>query len=129
MLFGDSCVACAGLGAALDAKGVCTCGAFATLVDDATDSTAVCECNTNFLPFKDDCVMCSGIGAFVNEAGQCSCGTGATLEVIDNLVQCVCQTSLIQSSDVCFQCDGGKISVHNLFIHVNRSTGKRCLHL
>ena len=110
MLFGDSCVPCAGLGAALDAKGVCTCGAFATLVDSATDGTAVCECNKNFMPFKDVCVMCSGVGAFVNDEGLCSCGSGALLSVIDNLVQCVCQATLVQSGDACFQCDGGKIS-------------------
>ena len=63
MLFDDSCIACAGTGATLDVNGVCQCANFATLIDNATDSTAVCQCNTNYLPFIDACVMCYGVGA------------------------------------------------------------------
>ena len=57
MLFGDSCVACAGPGASLDANGLCQCADFATLTYNAADDTAVCECKTNFLKFNDICVM------------------------------------------------------------------------
>ena len=110
MLYSDSCVACAGVGANLDLNGVCQCADFATLIDNAADGTAVCECNTYYLPFKDDCIMCSGIGAFFNDAGLCSCGTGATLSVVDNLLQCVCPVNLIQNGDACIKCDGGTIS-------------------
>ena len=110
MLFGDSCVACAGIGAALDANGVCQCADFATLVNDAADSNAVCKCDSNYLLFNDGCVMCSGVAAFVNEAGLCSCGTGAMLDVVDNLLQCVCsaEESFISTlaGDGC-ECDAG----------------------
>ena len=98
MLFDDSCVACAGTGATLDFNGVCQCADFATLIDNATDGTAICECNTNFLPFNDVCYICSGVGAFVNDAGICSCGTGAYLDIIDNFVQCVCEPQLFTVS-------------------------------
>ena len=110
MLFDDSCVACAGPGAAADVNGVCQCADFATLIENITAGTAVCQCNTNFLPFNDVCVMCSGIDAFVNEAGLCSCGTGAMLNVVNNLVQCVCPVNWVQSGDKCVQCDEGRIS-------------------
>ena len=110
MLFADSCIACAGPGATLDANGICQCPSFATLIDNAADRTAVCQCNTNYLPFNNVCSMCSGVGAFFNEAGLCSCGTGATLNVVDNLLQCVCPVDLVQSGDECIKCDGGMIS-------------------
>ena len=111
MLFEDSCIACAGQGAILDVNGVCQCADFATLIENAADGTAVCQCNTNYLPYNDVCVMCSGVGAYVNDAGICSCGTGAYLDVIDSLIQCVCPVTWVQSGDACFQCDGGKVLV------------------
>ena len=107
MLYSDSCVACAGTGATLDSNGICQCANFATLIDNAADGTAVCECNTNYLPFNEFCIMCSGVGAFVNEAGICSCGTGAMLDVVDNLFQCACPVNSVQSGDSCSQ---GRIS-------------------
>ena len=109
MMFDDACVACAGLGATLNADGVCTCADFATLVDNAADGTAVCECNENFIAFNDVCIMCSGVGATVNDAGLCTCGNGAMLNIIDDLLQCVCPTNWILSGDACFQCDNGNL--------------------
>ena len=111
MLYSDSCVACAGVGANLDLNGTCQCANFATLIDNAANGTAVCECNTYYVPFKDDCVQCSGIGAFVNESGICSCGTDAYLDVIDSLIQCVCPATWVKNGDSRFQCNGGKIFV------------------
>ena len=98
MLFGDSCVACAGLGAALDANGVCQCANFATLVDNAADGNAVCECNTNFLPFNDVCIMCYGIGA-VLENGICTCNDveGTQFDPF-SVGKCVCQPHLFTVS-------------------------------
>ena len=114
MLLDDTCVACTGPGATLNINGLCQCADFATLIDNAADGTAICQCNRNYLPFKDVCIMCSGVGAFVNDAGLCSCDTGAVLDVAGNLVQCVCPVNWVQSGDSCFQCDGGKISVKKL---------------
>ena len=105
MLFDASCIACAGPGAALDVNGVCRCADFATFID-----SAVCQCSKNYLPFNDGCRMCSGVGAFFDDAGLCSCGTGAMLTVVDNLRQCVCPVNLVQSGDVCIECDGGTFS-------------------
>ena len=112
-MFNDACVACAGLGATLDAEGICNCADFATLVDNAADGTAVCECNENFMPFDDVCIMCSGIGATVNEAGLCSCGIGAMLNIIDDMLTCVCPASWIESGDACFQCDNGNFMTYS----------------
>ena len=103
MLFGDSCVACAGPGASLDANGLCQCADFATLTYNAADDTAVCECKTNFLKFNNECVKCSGIGAFVNNAGICSCGTGAKLNIINDLVQCVSLYELLSVQFITFE--------------------------
>ena len=98
MLFGDSCVACAGPGAALDVNGVCRCADFATLIENAADGTSVCQCNTNYLLFNDICIMCYGIGA-VLESGVCTCNNVEGTQFDSLLVgKCICQPQLFTVS-------------------------------
>ena len=98
MLFNDSCVACAGTGATLDFNGVCQCADFATLIDDAADRTAVCKCNTNFLPFNNVCVKCYGIGAIL-EKDACTCNDVDGTQ-FDPLLpgKCICEPQLFTVS-------------------------------
>ena len=103
MLFDDSCIACAGTGATLDVNGVCQCANFATLIENATDSTAVCQCNTNYLPFIDACVMCYGVGA-VLENDVCTCNDVNGTQFDPSFVgKCICKPKLFTVSiDACF---------------------------
>ena len=98
MLFDGSCVACAGTGATLDANGVCQCAYSATLIDNAADGTAVCQCNKEFLPFNDLCIMCYGMGAVLNN-GVCTCDDVEDTQFDPFLVgKCVCQPHLFTVS-------------------------------
>ena len=121
MLFGDSCVACAGPGAALDVNGVCHCAQFAILIENAADGTAVCQCDKNYLPFNDVCIICYGVGA-VLENGACTCKNVEGTQFDPLLVgKCICQQGLFTVSfdglfisskivqfgtEKCVQCDG-----------------------